>query len=120
MLLNSFFEIRQVEENGNMVRFTVSIYSGHEIFKGHFPQQPVVPGVFALQIIKECLEYAHKRKYRYYELMNCKFSNPIFPEQAGDILIECECEIAGSFLLKATVRSEDTVYITLKTKLDEI
>ena len=120
MLLDSFFKIKHIEENGGMVSFTISIYSGHEIFKGHFPQQPIVPGVFALQMIKECLEWNRKKKYQYNELMNCKFSNPIFPEQDSDILIECEYELTGSFILKAIVRSEDTVYLTLKAKLNEI
>jgi len=118
MLKDSFFKIKQVEEKENTVHFTVSIYSGHEIFKGHFPQQPIVPGVFALQMIKECLEYIHNKKYHYSELVNCKFSNPIFPEQDRDILIECE--LAGSLQLKTTIKSKDTVYLTLKAKLNEI
>jgi len=120
MLIDNFFKIKQIEERGNCVCFTVSIYSGHEVFKGHFPQQPVVPGVFALQMIKECLERVKNKKYTYCELANCKFSRPIFPEQDKDILIECEYELTASFiLLKATVRSEDRIYLTLKAKLQE-
>ena len=120
MLVDDFFKIKQVEENGNSARFTVSIYSGHEIFKGHFPQQPVVPGVFALQMIKECFESLNNKKYNYCELTNCKFSNPIFPEHDKDFQIECEYELDGSILLKSTIRSENTVYLTLKAKLTEI
>ena len=118
MLKDSFFIIKLNEESGNTHCFTVSILPEHEVFKGHFPQQPVVPGVFALQMIKECLEWVRNKKYRYCELTNCKFSRPIFPD--SDKVLRIECEFTDSFLLKATIRSEDTIYITLKAKLEEI
>ena len=120
MLLDSFFKITKIEENWNAVRFNVSINFEHKIFEGHFPQQPVVPGVFSLQMIKECLEWFHNKKYQYSELINCKFLNPIFPEQDRELLIECEYELADSFLLKAKILFENTVYLTLKAKLNEI
>jgi len=34
----------------------ISIDPGHDIFNGHFPGQPVVPGVCMIQIVKELLE----------------------------------------------------------------
>ena len=120
MLRDGFFKIKQFNESGNTYGFTVSVVPEHEIFKGHFPQQPIVPGVFALQMIKECLEWNRNKKYRYNELTNCKFSRPIIPDRDKDLRIECECEFSDSFLLlKTTVQSEDTVYITLKAKLQE-
>ena len=118
MLIDSFFKIKQAEENGNTCRFIVSINPHHEVFKGHFPQQPVVPGVFALQMIKECLEWSRNKKYRYCELTNCKFSRPLFPEHDKDYRIECE--FSDTFIFKATVCSNDTVYITLKAKFEDI
>jgi len=119
MLRDSFFKIKQFDESGNTCRFIVSILPEHEIFKGHFPQHPIVPGVFALQMIKECLEWIRNKKYRYSELMNCKFSLPIIPDRDKDIRIECDCRFADTFLLKATVHSEAAVCITLKAKLEE-
>jgi len=120
MLKDNFFIIKQIEENGNTCRFMVSIYPEHEVFKGHFPQHPVVPGVFALQMIKECLEWVRNKRYRYCELVNCKFSRPIYPEQNKDLLIESDFDCADSLLLKASVQSKDTVHITLVAKLEEI
>ena len=120
MLKNSFFKIKHISESDNTYRFIVSIHPEHEIFKGHFPQQPIVPGIFVLQTIKECLEEVFDKKYRYRELTNCKFSHPIFPDKDKDLQIECIYEFTDAFLLKAAVRSEDTVYITLKAQLEEI
>ena len=117
MLRDSFFIIKQFGESGNTCRFIVSIMPEHEIFKGHFPQQPIVPGVFALQMIKECLEWSRNKKYRYSELMNCKFSRPIIPNREKDLRIECT--LADTLLLKATVQSEDAVYLTLKAAMEE-
>jgi 3-hydroxyacyl-[acyl-carrier-protein] dehydratase len=42
------------EENGRL-RAVLRINPGHSIFDGHFPGQPVVPGVCMIQIVKELL-----------------------------------------------------------------
>jgi len=120
MLKDSFFRIEQIEKGESIYNFIVSIKPDHEIFRGHFPEQPVVPGVFEIQMIKECIEHVENKKYRYRELINCKFLNPIFPDNEVDFRIECNCEYHESFLLRAKVRSKNTLYLSLVAKLEEL
>jgi 3-hydroxymyristoyl/3-hydroxydecanoyl-(acyl carrier protein) dehydratase len=56
MLLNSFYTLEAAPETTpTRVQATIRLNPDHAIFAGHFPGQPVVPGVCMLQIIKELL-----------------------------------------------------------------
>jgi 3-hydroxyacyl-[acyl-carrier-protein] dehydratase len=56
MLLNDFFTIENIEASDTEVKAELLINPAHKIFEGHFPGQPVVPGVCMMQVLKELLE----------------------------------------------------------------
>ncbi len=56
MLLNDFFIIQKIETSDTEIKALLVINAAHKIFEGHFPGQPVVPGVCMMQMIKETLE----------------------------------------------------------------
>ena len=56
MLLGNFFTVSDRIASGNKVAATLDINAKHPIFEGHFPGQPVVPGVCMMQMMKELLE----------------------------------------------------------------
>ncbi len=62
MLLGKFFNISERNIGENSIHATLEINASHPIFDGHFPGQPVVPGVCMLQMIKELLETAIEKK----------------------------------------------------------
>ncbi len=53
--------------------------SSHNIFKGHFPGNPIVPGVIQVQIIKDLLEKGNRQRVITYKSKNIKFLNFISP-----------------------------------------
>src|SRR4051794_11274353 len=55
MLLGNFYNIIASEQEGQTIRTKVSFNPAHEIFKGHFPHLPVVPGVCQTQMLVETL-----------------------------------------------------------------
>ena len=88
MLINSFFTIfnlpEQIEEinSEKQVEFAVAIKINpkHSIFEGHFPGQPIVPGVTYIEMIKEIIELVLKKKLLLQEASNIKFlaiTNPL-------------------------------------------
>jgi 3-hydroxyacyl-[acyl-carrier-protein] dehydratase len=56
ILLGDFFEIVSLETEEGNINALIEINAEHNIFEGHFPGQPVVPGVCQMQMIKEILE----------------------------------------------------------------
>lgn len=45
-----------LEQSKEGVKATVRLNKDHDIFKGHFPGNPIMPGVCMIQIIKELTE----------------------------------------------------------------
>ena len=57
MLQNNFYTLSSRNDNEkDTISATVLIDKNHPIFKGHFPEKPVLPGVCLMQIIKDILE----------------------------------------------------------------
>lgn len=55
MLLNDFYYIDQWQQTENSFSGLVSFNTTHAIFEGHFPDNPVVPGVCMMAIFSELL-----------------------------------------------------------------
>ena len=53
MLLENFYKIIHIKEREDGKQaIEIELNPGHVLYQGHFPGQPVVPGVCTLQIIK--------------------------------------------------------------------
>lgn len=54
MLLENFYKIIHIKEREDGKQaIEIELNPGHVLYQGHFPGQPVVPGVCTLQIIKK-------------------------------------------------------------------
>lgn len=56
MLMNDFYQLSGEslpEDDPNRRLFCIDLNPGHRIFEGHFPGNPVVPGVCLTEIIRE-------------------------------------------------------------------
>jgi 3-hydroxyacyl-[acyl-carrier-protein] dehydratase len=82
MLRDSLFKIISINADGSTVVASVAIDVDNEILKGHFPDQPVVPGASMLQLVKEVFAVAIKRPVRLIKADNIKFLFLIDPAVA--------------------------------------
>lgn len=80
MLNNDFFYIRSVKNEERNIIAELHLNPDHHIFQGHFPGQPVVPGVCQVQIIKEILEIVLGKDLQLKSADHIKFLSVIIPE----------------------------------------
>lgn len=88
MLLGSFFKISDKNVTGNNLLATIDINAMHSIFEGHFPGQPVVPGVCMIQMIKEILETITNKKLQLKKADQLKFLAIINPVENPSVQVE--------------------------------
>ncbi len=55
MLLNNLYTIQSLSETDNQIQATINLISDHAIFSGHFPGQPVLPGVCMMEMVAEVM-----------------------------------------------------------------
>lgn len=64
MLLNNLYTIQSLSESGKQIQATIKLMADHAIFSGHFPGQPVLPGVCMMEMIAEVTGVYLKNSFR--------------------------------------------------------
>lgn len=82
------FAITKIEHQSNSVHAALDINKDSEIFKGHFPGQPVVPGACMLQIVKNVLETALNNPLELKKAGYLKFISMIDPNVVREVELE--------------------------------
>jgi 3-hydroxyacyl-[acyl-carrier-protein] dehydratase len=76
-------------------RVRTHIAASHPSLAGHFPGNPIVPGVVLLEAVAHALREAVGAGARVTALPSVKFVRPVRPEQAVEIVVRTEAP-AGS------------------------
>lgn len=79
ILLNDFYYIRSFDADDKTINAELEFNTEHDIFKGHFPAVPVVPGVCMMQIIQEMVEKLTMSAKRISNVQQMKFLTLINP-----------------------------------------
>ncbi len=90
MLIQGLYKITKVEKTSSAISADIHLNKDHDIFKGHFPGNPVMPGVCMIQIIKELTEMALEKNLFLSVSSNIKFMAIINPEVNPDLDIKID------------------------------
>lgn len=91
MLLQDFYKVNSLEKvSDQSYQVDLTLNARHEVFKGHFPGNPVTPGVGMMQIIKELTEEITGKKLFLTNASNVKFMALINPEVTPDLKLELD------------------------------
>ena len=114
MLIEGLYKITANEKTAEGISATVHLNKDHEIFKGHFPGNPVMPGVCMIQIIKELTEEATGKNLFLSVSSNIKFMAIINPEKNPDLQLVIDiAEENGEVKVKNTTTFEETVALKM-------
>lgn len=116
MLLKDFYKINNLSVIENIATANITINKDHVVFKGHFPGNPVTPGVCMMQIIKELTEQIVNKKLFMESSVNVKFMAIINPEKTPDLVLELDItETENGYKVKNSTTFDDTVALKLTT-----
>lgn len=119
MLLKDFYKINEIAGSGDSYTVKVELNTKHEIYKGHFPEQPVVPGVCTMQLVKECIEQIVSKSLYYSQIQSCKFLSVVDP--TANNLIELVLNLKegedGNINLQADILQKEQSTTKLKAVL---
>ena len=111
MLISSFFKIKKIDKK-NSINFEVKLEINKDdaVFEGHFPKQPIVPGVYSITMVKEVVEYVLQEKLTLNKAKDIKFFVPIIPDknQFLNLILEIKYQ-DGSYTLKAILLDDENV-----------
>jgi 3-hydroxyacyl-[acyl-carrier-protein] dehydratase len=116
MVLKDFYKILSLENtNDSKYDAVILVNDKHDVFKGHFPDNPIMPGVCMIQIIKELSETITKSNLMMQTLSNVKFMALINPEVTPELRLELDIITTEDGLVKVknTTYFNETVALKL-------
>lgn len=114
-LLNSFFSIKEQTNGAGGIIFKVELDKEHFIYKAHFPENPITPGVCIIQMAQELMELVTGKELVLDTVANVKYIQVISPVEDPVVFYEfgapsladevCKC--------KVTVKGEGKLFTKL-------
>jgi 3-hydroxyacyl-[acyl-carrier-protein] dehydratase len=116
MLRNDFYFITDENAEEGLFRAEIRFDAGHRIFEGHFPGQPVVPGVCMMQLVKESLEWHLQTRLNLTTAPGIKFLMVIDPRSTPVVSLQLKYKKndLGNIVADAQLHSSDTIYFKMK------
>ncbi len=99
MLLEDFYSVQHLKPiDEHSFEMAVALNVDHDIFKGHFPEFPVTPGVAMLQIIKNGLELHLSQSLQLRSSSQIKFLNLVNPNEQSALVFNISFAMDGNSL----------------------
>lgn len=116
MLLGDFFTIDKQEKSDSSIESLISLNVQHPIYQGHFPQQPVVPGVCTMQILAELTSKALDKKVFIKKAQQAKFLIPIVPQNAPQLTVKITYSetLEGPLKIAASIHAGELTFFKFK------
>jgi 3-hydroxyacyl-[acyl-carrier-protein] dehydratase len=118
MLFKSLYTTKRKlrDSNSNKLSIMIQINPSHEIFNGHFPGNPILPGVCIVQILKEILMDHLDKKLILSYASSIKYLSFINPWVNSMINIDVELKEMGNgdILCSALFYFESVVFCRFK------
>ena len=114
---DKLYKILEKREEQDNIIFNIKILKNHSIFEGHFPNNPVTPGVVQMEIIKELVKDCSKENIQLISVSNCKFLAILNPEKNELINVILKINTAEKNEIKVTsfIKNDDNVFLKMSS-----
>lgn len=112
---NSLYDITHIDGSTLYLR----IKPDHAVYQGHFPGNPITPGVLTLQMVRECVNEIVGGSFRYSTIKKCRFLALTRPNDTLKLQISTE-QSNGAVSVNAVLsdaKNESDVRLQLEAEL---
>ena len=116
ILLEHFYHINTIKTEKGTISAQVTFHVNHPIFKGHFPDMPIVPGVCQTQMLGEIFGEALCKTMRLRNAASIKFLSPVDPNKNPtlDLTISYTIMEDHSYSVSAQYVAHEIVFFKFK------
>lgn len=115
--LKDFYTVISTEKTETGIFLVhVVLNRNHEIFKGHFPGNPIVPGVCMMQMVKELTEEILQKKLAFTSASNVKFITFVNPEMTPELVLTLDISEGEEIRVKNTASFGQTIALKMSVK----
>lgn len=120
LLENRFYKILQKETDGTTGLFTVAILPDCDVYKGHFPNDPVCPGVCNIETIKECAMVLTGKELRIKTIKQCRLTAIATPSVCPEVTVNVTATPSNdnTYTVLATIKDNAQTYMEYKGTME--
>ena len=121
LLKDKFYKVINEEKNGTTGKYTVAILPDCNVYDGHFPGDPVCPGVCNIETIKECAMMLTGKDLRIKAIKQCRLTAIATPAVCPEVIITINAaqNADGSYLVIANISDDKQSYMYFKGTLSD-
>ena len=110
MDLKDFYKASNTKKDGNTIHSIINLNTEHPIYKGHFPENPVLPGIMQIEIIKDILKHELDTALHLQKVSSIKYLNLITPE-ISDLQFELNIKpLEDVYKIKCVIKKDNLIY----------
>jgi len=96
---------------GSSWRISFALNENSNVFKGHFPNQPILPGVIMIEITKRAAQLALEAELILVSAGNFKFLKMVDPSVISNAVLGFEViEKEDAWRVKAQIKANEEIY----------
>lgn len=116
MLNDNLYTIQITDSGADELKAEIHLDAAHEVFKGHFPDVPVLPGVAMLQMVKDTIESNQKTKLFFQIASSIKFLDFVNPTITRQLFLEIKFKekTSDQISIQAQLKSDQAVHLKLQ------
>ncbi|MCD8292279.1 MAG: beta-hydroxyacyl-ACP dehydratase [Prevotellaceae bacterium] len=117
-LENNYYEIKSMRADGLSGLFHIALRPDCEVYQGHFPGNPVSPGVCNIETVKECACRLTGRRLRFGGIRRCRMTAVVTPATCPELEVKIDLTPDGEgYEITATLSDAARTYMELKGEL---
>lgn len=121
LLENKFYKVLSVERGeGLNAKYHLAVLPECNVYEGHFPGEPVCPGVCNIETIKECAIMLCGENLRFSSIKQCRLTALATPMVCPELDVQLSLiPIDTGYTVQATISDDKQTYMILKGQLDK-
>lgn len=118
LLENKFYKVENRTVGDGSAQFRVRLLPNCDVYRGHFPGNPVSPGVCNIEMLKECFDMVAEGNPRIKTIDRCRLTAVASPAISPELDIDMSWtkDDAGWHLI-ATLKDDKQQYMDFKGTL---
>lgn len=112
-LKDDFFKVIEMESEESGFRCKVRMNAEHAIYKAHFPNNPITPGVCIMQMVTEILQERFECRLHQDIIPAMKFKKAMSPDVEPTLTFSKIAKDDNSLSVRVAIEAEGNKYSTM-------
>ncbi len=122
ILKDSLYSIQSLATEEGAINAQLALDPEHPIFAGHFPGNPVTPGVVQVEMVQEILSVTLDKEVSLKSMANCKFLAVLNPNVHSSIGLKITTSTTEENTLRVSAQlfAEEVVFTKIQAEFIEV